>query len=167
MGDGDADYLIRGRWVPVHAGPCDDAFRKNPEIAFASLQPKGALFQEEFDQPKALRLGWFLAGAWVLSALASAAACVHLAWPRGLPPVRWFAAGLAFNLLAVLYLITVVRPMKAMPPHLGRLHDQPDPVLCGACGGENHPSARRCSGCGGALTPSAEPEVRRALPGRG
>jgi hypothetical protein len=48
-----------------------------------------------------------------------------------------------------------------VPAGLAKIPATSAPARCPACGGDNHPSARRCSHCGSALTPSVSSEVER------
>ncbi|MBL8230193.1 MAG: hypothetical protein JNL98_17015 [Bryobacterales bacterium] len=50
----------------------------------------------------------------------------------------------------------------AVPAGLAKIPSTPMPRTCGACSGENHPSARSCLHCGAALPPGGIPEVERA-----
>jgi hypothetical protein len=97
--------------------------------------------------------------------LLSAALCGHMAYPRRLPPARWFALGLVFNLFAVAAVLRAAKPVQAVPSGLGRMGWTASPVPCSGCGGPNHPSARRCALCGAALSPGFGSEARRVLGG--
>jgi len=164
---GDMAIQVKGRWVPLHRGPCAKEFEAAPAAAFASLQPRGALFDESFQSPSPLRWAWFFAGGYVLLGLLCGALASHMAYPRGRSPGFWFGAGLATNLAAIALLATSARPARQVPPRLGKLHDTSEPSRCPSCGAGNHPSARRCLSCGGVIVPTAESEALRAARGRG
>jgi hypothetical protein len=163
LGADDVAHRIRGRWIPVHAGPCEGTLREDPRAALSAYQPKGALFQEAAEEPPGLPWAWFAGGLYILIGLAGAALCAHLAYPRRRSPLLWAGLGFVFNVAAVAALLGAARPAEQVPPRLGRIHDTAEPVPCPACGSENHPAAARCPACGAALAPALVSEARRAL----
>lgn len=50
----------------------------------------------------------------------------------------------------------------AIPAGLGKIPTTKLPQPCTACGGENHPAAKRCSHCGASFTPGERSEVDQA-----
>lgn len=162
---GEKAYLVKGRWIPVHAMECRDAFHEHPEIYFSSVSPSGALFSEAYASPPAMRWGWFLTGSYVLLGLTCAALCTQMAYPRGRSPSFWFGAGLLFNVLALAALAAAARPVRSMPSRLGKIPETAPPAPCPSCGAQNHPAAAVCLGCGGHLQAAYESEARRARPG--
>lgn len=162
LGPGDRARMVRGRWVPLHHEICEASFDESSGAAFAALQPRGALFSEEYPSPSALRWGWFAVGSWVLAGLLCGALCAHFAWPRRRSPAFWFAMGMIFNLLAVLVLLMAAGSTERMPSRLGKIPVTSVPAACPGCGALNHPAAARCADCGGALEAAYQPETRRA-----
>lgn len=153
--------LYRGRRVPLMAKMVDD-FLDNTTAYFGRLQPKGALFQEESILGSAIHYGWFVFGLWVFLALIAAGLCANLAFRRGLPPGRWYFAGLAANFFGFFWMLRQKpRATVRLPPHLAKIPQTEPPVRCPKCGATNHPSAARCSSCGAAIQPKRESEVAR------
>ncbi len=166
LGPGENAVQVKGRWVPLHDGGCSREFEANPAAVFATMQPRGALFDETFQSPSPLRWTWFFAGGYVLLGLLCGGLASHMAYPRGRSPRFWFAVGLAFNIVAIMILASIARPEVAVPPRLGKLHDTSEPAWCAVCGAGNHPSARRCLTCGASIVPTIESEALRAASGR-
>ena len=157
----------RGRQVALHRGACLETWNLHREALFASLQPRGALFQEPAESPSPLKDAWFLFGAYVVVGLVAGAACAYLAVGRGLAPIPWFFAGLAGNVIALAAVLTrpradLSRFPAGIPPGLAKVPTTLSPRSCPACGAENHPAAGKCIDCGGPLEPAAEPETARA-----
>ncbi|MBI1746586.1 MAG: hypothetical protein HYR55_08360 [Acidobacteria bacterium] len=159
-------YTVQGREVPLHNEACTERFVQKAESVFAELQPRAALFHEEFGRPSPIRFFWFFVGVYVVMALVWAALCAHQAIPRGLSPVRWFFAGLLTHFVA--YLSLRARSAKAlsafpsgMPSGTTKVGTTYNPAHCPACGAEHHPCANRCPGCGAARPPVVESEVQR------
>jgi hypothetical protein len=162
----DLLLIHRGRRVPLHQGPCFDAWGRNPEAMFASLQPRGALFQEPEGSISPLRDAWFAFGAYVLLGLIFGAACAYTAVGRGHAPLRWFVAGLVVNALALVVLLARPRAdlsklPAGVPPGLRKVPTTRAGVPCPKCCSLNHPAARRCAACGAALQPSVAAETAR------
>jgi hypothetical protein len=166
----DADGLAlihRGRRVPLHREACLDHWEAHSAELFASLRPRGALFQEPAEPASPLRGAWFLFGCYVLLGLVCGAAAGYLALHRGLPPVRWFFAGLALNVLSLAVLLTrsrrdLSRLPAGVPPGLVKVPLTHPPASCPGCGAGNHPAARACSSCGAVLSSHVQPETDRA-----
>lgn len=153
-------FLYKGRRITLDALHLEE-FLRNPAAYFTDLQPRGALFQESGGGR--LGRGWLYLGVWMVLGLAGAAACTGVALRKGLSPVQWFAAGLAFNILAVI--IVVTRPARepvSLPPRLAKIPTTPAPYVCARCGGQNHPTSSRCGDCGADIEPTADSEVERA-----
>lgn len=162
----DLLLIHRGRRVPLHQGPCFDAWGRNPEAMFASLQPRGALFQEPEESISPLRDAWFAVGLYVLLGLIFGAACAYAAVGRGHAPLRWFFAGLAVNVVALVILLARPRAdlsklPAGIPPGLRKVPTTRTAVPCPKCGSLNHPAARRCAACGAGLQPSVAAETAR------
>jgi len=165
IGPQDRVYLVDGQRVPVHLEE-DDVLRRNSERYLARVRPRGGLLGTEPDARSALSIRWLALGAYVLVGLIFAGLCGYRAVNRGLSPVPWFFAGLAFNLPA--YLILLARPshLEALPAgHLPRglakvpVTYRPEP--CPNCGALNHPSASVCPRCGAKLQPRRDSEVAK------
>ncbi len=163
--DGELDknglaFLYKGRRITLDTLHLE-AFLQTPGAYLAQLQPRGALFQESGGGY--LSKGWLFAGIWMLLGLVGAAVCTGIALRKGLPPMGWFAAGLATNILAVIVIFT--RPASEsipLPPRLAKIPVTADPYLCTRCGAQNHPSARHCIGCDAVIDSTADSEVERA-----
>ena len=167
VGQGDAAVSYRGRRFVLHRGGCLDLWNDGPETLFARLQPRGALFQEAAEPSSPLLGGWLLFGLYVVAGLLSGAVCAYGALTKGLPPLPWFFAGLAFNVLAIGVLASRrARDLSAFPegvlPGLTKVPATRSPGACGSCGEPHHPAARRCLACGARLAPGIEPEESRA-----
>ncbi len=166
VGEGDVCIVHRGRRVSLHADGCVAAWKASPEALFASLQPRGALFEEPEGPSLPLRGGWLLFACYVVLGLVAGAACAYVAVARALRPLPWFFAGLVANVLALGVLLT--RPPgdasalpAGVPPGLTKVPTTRRPARCPSCAGENHPSARACAECGAALAPAVDPETAR------
>lgn len=156
--------LYRGRKIPTHSF-CESAVRSNPAIYqayFASLQPRGALFQENDSGQAGVKAGWFIFGLIVLIALLTGGLSGYAAVSKGLPPIPNFFIGL--TIVGYLYVITrpsAVKPGE-VPEGLVKVPTTLSPIPCEKCGYTNHPSATKCAGCGTKLKPQIQSEVARA-----
>ncbi len=160
--DGGVAFIYRGRRVTVASFHVQQ-FLDAPLKYFSRLQPRGALFQEDAILERPMWSGWLLLGIWLAVGLVSAAISTHLALRKGLPPVTWFAIGLATNLFGLLLLLRHrAEADVSLPPHLAKIPTTLNPVECPACRAENHPSAKQCSACGAQLNPTAVSEVERS-----
>lgn len=161
-------FLVRGRRVPLMTAMVD-SFLDNQEMIFAQLQPRSALFQEDYNAPPGTALGgigwgWFLAGLYILAGMIFGGLAGYCAVRRDVKLRTAFVLGFLFNLPGLL--IVLSKPRKTdvfIPPGLVKVHATPDPVPCLGCGSGNHPSARKCASCGAELTPVVESEVARVL----
>jgi hypothetical protein len=164
--------VYKGRRITVCNEVCREHWHANRDALFASLQARGALFDEkampadeQASQPS-LFSGWFWFGVWVLAGLICGAIGAYVALGRGLPPLPWLLAGLAFNVVALLVLATrprgdLSRLPEGVPEGLRKIPATHEPLACARCGNANHPSARRCSRCGAALSPEIASEVEK------
>jgi hypothetical protein len=156
--------LYRGRKIPTHSF-CESAVRNNPSLYqayFASLQPKGALFQEHDDGQSEVKAGWFIFDLIVLIALLTGGLSGYAAVSKGLKPIPHFFIGL--TIVGYLYVLTrpsAVKPGE-VPEGLVKVPTTSAPVPCEKCGFTNHPSAKTCAACGTKLTPTMQSEVARA-----
>lgn len=144
-----------------------DELEADPDRYFASLQAHSALFDESAIEHPSASPGWLVFGFYVLAGLIAGAVCAYLALCWGLPPVRWFLAGLLGNVVAVGILLMPGRARGAatsdVPGGLAKIPATAAPSACPACGESNHPSATACSACGAALDPATEGEAARVL----
>ena len=156
--------LYRGRKIPTHSF-CESAVRSNPSTYmtyFASVQPRGALFQEHDAGQAGVKAGWFIFGLVVLIALLTAGLSGYAAVSKGLKPIPHFFIGL--TIVGYLYVLTrpsAVKPGE-VPEGLVKVPTTSAPVPCDKCGYTNHPSAKTCAACGTKLTPKMQSEVARA-----
>ncbi|MCI0698082.1 zinc finger Ran-binding domain-containing protein [candidate division KSB1 bacterium] len=156
--------LYRGRKIPTHSF-CESAVRSNPAVYqtyFASLQPRGALFQENETSQTGVKAGWFIFGLIVLVALLAGGLSGYAAVSKGLQPIPNFFIGL--TIVGLFYVLTrpsAVKPGE-VPDGLVKVPTTSAPVPCEKCGYTNHPSAKKCAGCGTKLKPVVQSEVARA-----
>ncbi|RMD96746.1 MAG: zinc ribbon domain-containing protein [Deltaproteobacteria bacterium] len=155
-------FLIKGRRLPAHTH-CLAEFEKSPERYFARVQPRAALFHEEFVDPKLPGNRWIYAGVYVVFALLSGALAAYVAVGRGHSPTLWFFTGVLLNLLALPLLL--IRPRGAevlVVPGLSKVPLTAPPLPCPECGHGNHPSAAQCPFCHHPLEPRYSPETSRS-----
>ncbi|MCZ6653262.1 MAG: hypothetical protein O7D91_09580, partial [Planctomycetota bacterium] len=143
-----------------------DKFAADPDRYFSQLQVLGALFDERAPAATPLRQVWLFLGLYVLAGLVAGGACGYLAVCKGLPPARWFFAGLVVNIgaLAALLCMHKSRDFAApagIPAGLCKVPTTYAPVYCPGCGAENHPATGACSDCGAAMQPSVTAETDR------
>jgi hypothetical protein len=163
----DLAIIVKGRRLPVMKEMVAELLQ-HPETYFKTTQLRSALFQEEFETaPGAVQsgvgLGWFLAGAYILSALIFGGLSGGAAIARGLPPIPGFFAGLALNVLGYLYVLTRA-PRSAplgVPAGLAKVPVTQSPLACPQCGSMNHPAAASCSVCHVALRPQGQSDLPR------
>lgn len=161
----------RGRVVGLCSDGCAAAWDERRDELFASMQARGALFDETSiaaQEDGSLFSGWFFAGSYVVLGLIGAAWSAYLALSKGLEPLPWLLRGLALNVVAVAWVAmqprgALERVPGGMPGGLGKIPATLPPLDCAACGNPNHPSARRCVACGAALAAAGESESARAL----
>ncbi|RMD95267.1 MAG: hypothetical protein D6813_00655 [Calditrichaeota bacterium] len=162
LGPDDICLEIRGRRIPLKREALE-IFLRDPEKYFAKVQPRGALFTEELKESASLSLGWFFFGLYVLAGLIFAAITAQTAVGKGLPPLRWFFAGLVVNVVAFLIVFCKRRDKNVhVPKGLRKVPSTAEPVPCPGCGSQNHPAAEKCLDCGHPLTPKTQSEVNRA-----
>ncbi len=162
--------VYRGRTVGVCSPACEAHWDLEREELFAGQQARGALFDEaatKASDERSLLSGWFWFGSYVVVGLLCGAWAAYLALSKGLTPLPWLLAGLAFNVVAVARVAMLPRGDLSqvpggMPGGLGKIPLTHAPVACAACGGVNHPNARACVGCGARLK-SSESESMRGL----
>jgi hypothetical protein len=150
------ELRFKGRTFYVRADMLDE-FLRDPPRYFLSLEAHGGLFDEVAvtDVEERAGWGWFYFGLYALAGLVAAAACGTLAVGRARPAWFWFFAGLFFNLLALVALLSSPRGGVAALPVTRA------PIACPGCGSEIHPAAKRCSACGAPLVPRVEAETVR------
>ena len=165
--ENDVVYIIRGRRVPLNLAMAD-SFLKTPDVYFKKLQPRGALFQEEFDSALGAAIagftsGWFLGGLYILAGLIFGGISAYVAIGKGLAVGKYFFMGFFFNVFGFLYLLAHSAKIKkgSVPKGLRKVPATHSSVICSVCGNENHPSAGQCSGCGIALKPLVKSEVSK------
>ena len=163
-GESVAEVRYKGRTFHVKEAMLE-AFAASPDDYFRELEVRGALFDER-SLGGALAGGWLWLGIYVLAGLVFGALCGFLAVSKALPPVPWFFAGLAGNVVALGVLL--IRPPgdvgalpSGIPPGLAKVPVTRTPLPCPTCGAPNHPSAFRCSGCNAALSPSVAAETSK------
>lgn len=153
----------RGRNIVVHANPCAAQWRADPDRYFATLQPRGVLFDEESVRQHA-GPGWLIASGLILAGVLFGAGCAYVAVAKGLRPGVWFGLGFAGN--AVALFVLALRPSRrtdfpaGIPRGLRKVPLTLTPLGC-ACGAPNHPTARHCARCGSALASRGTPESAR------
>ncbi len=155
----------KGRLFAVTEKLMDD-FAADPDLYFSQLQVLGALFDERAPGETALHQFWLFLGLYVLAGLVAGGACGYLAVCKGLPPVRWFFAGLVVNVAALAALLCMHKSRDfaapaGIPAGLCKVPTTYAPAYCPHCGAENHPACRACSGCGAAMQPSVTAETDR------
>lgn len=162
----DRVYEVEGHRVPVHAGACDAAFRRSPEVYLVRLRPRGAFLGAESSYGPGYSLAWFALGTYVLVGLVFGAICAGRAVNRSLKPLPWFFAGFLLNLFGFLVLLTRAAgdgsaAPEGLPAGLVKVPTTYAPRTCPHCGSTNHPSAAFCTGCGAELHPFVSSEVVR------
>jgi hypothetical protein len=165
VGATDRAYEVEGQRAPVHAGACDNAFRRHPEHFLARLKPRGAFLGAQPNLTPHMGWGWFAFGIYVLLGLVFGGFCAYRAVNHALKPLPWFLAGFVLNIFGFLALVT--RPvgdgsMAGLPPGLVKVPTTSLPRACPRCGAMNHPSATSCAGCGNTVKPLVTSEVARA-----
>jgi hypothetical protein len=168
LSSSDIAIILKGRRIPVMKDMAASVL-KNPEIYFKSKQARGALFHEDFQAPPGavqagVNLSWFLAGLYVLSALAFGALGAVAAVSKGLAPISGFYLGLGLSVFGYLYVLT--RPSQAasldIPAGFAKVPVTQSPLACPQCGNTNHPAAASCAVCHVALSPQGHSDLSRA-----
>ncbi len=164
--DANAVYVrYKGRLFAVTERLLDD-FAADPDRYFSQLQVLGALFDERAPAEAPLHQFWLFLGLYVLAGLVAGGACGYLAVCKGLPPVRWFFAGLVVNVAALAVVMCKHRSPDftapaGIPAGLCKVPTTYAPVYCPHCGAENHPASEVCSGCNATMQPTVTPETDR------
>jgi hypothetical protein len=169
-GPAGADALeetYAGRRVLVCRNCGEAAWLANRDVVMTKLQARGALF-DEHAETGSLVSGWMWFGVWALAGVICAAASCYVALSKGLDPLPWMLASLAFNVVALLLVAMRARGdtsalPQGVPAGLAKIPETRAPSACPNCRAANHPSAARCSACGAALTAAGASEVERAL----
>jgi predicted nucleic acid-binding Zn ribbon protein len=157
----DVALIYRGRRVPLKRAMVEQ-FLQDPDRYFFKLEPRAALFDEHAVVRRRLQTGWLVVGFAILTSLLFAGLSAHQAVRKGLQPVPWFFAGLAFNAFGYLMILTRKgTPGSDVPEGWAKVRLTAEPVHCRNCGAEIHPSARRCPFCGRETTPVVSSEVER------
>lgn len=168
LSSNDIAIILKGRRIPVMKGMAASVL-KNPEIYFKSKQARGALFQEDFQAPSGavqggVNLSWFLAGIYLLSALAFGALGAVASVSKGLAPIFGFCLGFGLNVFGYLYVLT--RPSQTtsldIPAGLAKVPVTQAPLACPLCGNTNHPAAASCAVCHVALSPQGHSDLSSA-----
>ncbi len=166
---GAVTEIHKGRRVTVCDESCRATWHEHEDELFASMQARGALFDESALNERSLLSGWMWFGSYVLVGLVCAAIAAYVALGKGLAPLPWLLAGLAFNVLALCALAAkprgdLSRLPEGVPSGLRKIPATHSPTCCAKCGTANHPSAQACAGCGAALSARFESEARRIGP---
>ncbi len=165
--ENDVVLIVRGRRIPLNRSMVD-SFMNNQVFFFNKVQPKGALFQENFEAPAGvaqggINLSWFLFGLYVLLGLIFGGLSGYHAISKGLSPLPNFFFGFVFSVFGYIYVRT--KPAfvnkEDIPKGLVKVPSTNSPVQCSSCKQTNHPSACHCSECGAELKPLYESEVTK------
>lgn len=164
-GEPIAEVRYKGRTFHVRLDMLSE-FRREPEVYFASLEPRSGLFDEGSvaAEPRAGTYGWFVFGLYILTGLVFAAACGAIAVGRSRPAWPWFFAGLLMNVLALAALLTRGRGdassrLDGVPAGLRKVPTTRAPIACPGCQSQLHPAAKLCSRCGAELSPLVRAET--------
>ena len=155
----------KGRTVAVCRKCGEAAWLADRDVLFAKRQARGGLFDEQTDE-HSLAGGWMWFGLWALAGVVCAAATTYLALTKGIEPLPWLLAALAFNVVPLV--LIVLKPAadlsslpQGVPAGLAKIATTLAPIACPECGAANHPTATRCLNCGSPLESHGESEVAR------
>jgi ribosomal protein L37E len=161
----------KGRTVTICRACGAEAWRADRDALFAKLQARGVLFDEQTDErrgDRAMASGWMWFGIWALAGVVCAAAASYVALTKGIAPLPWMLAALAFNVVPLA--LVVLKPAadlsrlpQGVPSGLAKIATTRASVACVKCGAANHPTATRCAACGTPLAASGESEAARVL----
>ena len=163
VGENVVHLRYRGREVTV-GEPLLGEWEADPDRYFRPMESRTALFDERSMEGGELSFGWLFFGIYVLIGTLVGGVTAYLAIARGLRPLPWFFAGVAFNVVALIAVMTratdPTSSLEGVPPGLSKVPVTRSPDRCD-CGATNHPCADRCSRCGVALDPRAQAETAR------
>lgn len=156
----------KGRSVAVCRACGEAAWLADRDALFAKLQARGGLFDEQTDDHPLVG-GWMWFGLWALAGVVCAAATCYVALSKGLEPLPWLLAALAFNVIPLMLIVLkpaadLSRLPQGVPAGLAKIATTLAPSACPKCGAANHPAATICTNCGAPLEASASSEVARA-----
>jgi ribosomal protein L37E len=156
----------KGRTVSICRACGKAAWDADRDALFAKLQARGGLFDEQADDHSLVR-GWMWFGLWALAGVVCAAAASYVALSKGIEPLPWLLAALAFNVVPLLLIVLksgadLSALPQGVPAGLAKIATTLAPIDCPKCGAANHPTATRCLGCGSPLESHGESEVARA-----
>ena len=159
----DAMHLrYKGRSVAVDQKHFPE-WQANPERHFRQKQARAALFDEEAMPDQTGGQGWLWLGIYALVGTLVGGVTAYLAVARGLAPVPWFFAGVFFNVVALILVLTrkgsAEQFVEGIPGGLRKVPITRAPMICPVCQTQNHPSASQCIQCDSALTPTAPSEA--------
>jgi len=152
--------LHRGTLIPV-CEVCVTDYHADRARWVAEVQPRAALFHDDYDERASVRYGVFLAGLWLTVGLICGAAAGGIAVQRGHPAWPYVLAGVVGNVLGLAWALTRPRMDLPLAPVGLKVPSTRPPVPCPTCGRGNHPAASGCAGCGATLAASAPSEVSR------
>jgi len=151
------------RRIELHVDHCLESWRDSADRLFGRVQAKGALFDAAATSVLGPRWDVFAFSIYVLVGVVFGALTAYVAVDRGHHPVRWFFAGVLFNVLAFGAILLAGRGRhdagpEGVPPGLRKVPRTRTPRRCDECGTLVHPAADRCPKCGTALEPRADAE---------
>ena len=150
----------RGQVVPL-CDPCRPKYDADPERWFRDLQPRAALFSDEYDRRRPVSWFAFGLGAYVLAGLVCAAVAGAVAVRRGHAAWSYVLLGVVATVAAPLLALRLARRQPAVPSDGLKQRLTYEPAPCSHCAAPNHPSAAACGACGQPLQATVESEVAR------
>lgn len=161
---GEVQYseLHKGTLVPVCVY-CVEPYRSTPEPYFARLQPRAALFHDDYALHAPTRWFAFAAGCYALVGVLCAGIAGSTAVRKGHPAWPFVIGGFVGNVVAIVWARSLPVQHHLFPPGgLAKIPTTRLPTMCPGCGVPIHPAAKQCASCGGALAPTAPSEVDSA-----